>query len=427
MRNPVMVIPGYYGSKLRDRLSNELLWIDSHAILHSGETLDAIRLDTGDEDRVVASGILDEIHILGFISPDVYKPLLNFLADELRYRPEEIYPFFLDWRKSVTESADDLQLRIASFLGKNGADKVNLVCHSHGGLVARAYMQRHGSEKIDNFITLGTPHKGMLKTMIALDRGIGIFGFSPSHVRDVSRSFPSAYELLPVDPSDGLFHLSGAPADPFIDNNWAPTPKSKALLQQAGNVIKSLPRALPVKSTFIYGTHLTTATRADATASGALTFVETDGGDTGIPLPSASGQGLTGPITRFPVPYGIHSALFNYPEAKRVIKDILLERDDRPHFVVGFASGPMFRANSVNSVSVELRDHTGAPLPGAAVQLRLGSTKKKVDIPQTANGDFFRTIKMPGKGQHVEYEILASATNLPKPVVERGILFSANV
>ena len=79
MRKPVMVIPGYYGSKLTDRLSNELLWIDSHAILNSGTMLDAIRLDTGDEDRVVASGILDEIHILGFISPDVYKPLLRFL------------------------------------------------------------------------------------------------------------------------------------------------------------------------------------------------------------------------------------------------------------------------------------------------------------------------------------------------------------
>jgi pimeloyl-ACP methyl ester carboxylesterase len=40
------------------------------------------------------------------------------------------------------------------------AGKVAIVAHSMGGLVARAWMRRHGSARLARLITLGTPHHG---------------------------------------------------------------------------------------------------------------------------------------------------------------------------------------------------------------------------------------------------------------------------
>ena len=41
-----------------------------------------------------------------------------------------------------------------------GAGKVAIVAHSMGGLVARAWMRRHGAGRVARLVTLGTPHFG---------------------------------------------------------------------------------------------------------------------------------------------------------------------------------------------------------------------------------------------------------------------------
>jgi len=41
-----------------------------------------------------------------------------------------------------------------------GADRVAIVAHSMGGLVARAWMRRHGAGRVARLVTLGTPHFG---------------------------------------------------------------------------------------------------------------------------------------------------------------------------------------------------------------------------------------------------------------------------
>jgi hypothetical protein len=43
---------------------------------------------------------------------------------------------------------------------KTGAGKVAIVAHSMGGLVARAWMRRHGTGRVARLVTLGTPHHG---------------------------------------------------------------------------------------------------------------------------------------------------------------------------------------------------------------------------------------------------------------------------
>jgi triacylglycerol lipase len=44
---------------------------------------------------------------------------------------------------------------------QTGADRVHVVGHSLGGLIARYYVQRRGGdERVDTLVTLGTPHRG---------------------------------------------------------------------------------------------------------------------------------------------------------------------------------------------------------------------------------------------------------------------------
>ena len=50
--------------------------------------------------------------------------------------------------------------RIADIRKATGAAQVAVVCHSMGGLVARAYLRRHGGAHVRRLVTIGTPHAG---------------------------------------------------------------------------------------------------------------------------------------------------------------------------------------------------------------------------------------------------------------------------
>lgn len=72
----------------------------------------------------------------------------------------------------IEELADSLDRRITELLAETGAEKVALVTHSMGGLVARAMMRRHGEARIARFITLAGPHDGTALARL----GIGLNG-----------------------------------------------------------------------------------------------------------------------------------------------------------------------------------------------------------------------------------------------------------
>src|SRR5262245_48255790 len=43
-----------------------------------------------------------------------------------------------------------------------GAARVTLVCHSMGGLAARAYLHAHDNDVVERVITIATPHNGTI-------------------------------------------------------------------------------------------------------------------------------------------------------------------------------------------------------------------------------------------------------------------------
>lgn len=60
----------------------------------------------------------------------------------------------------IDDYAPRVQQAVESLRAQTGSDKVVIVAHSMGGLVARAWMRRYGTEHVARVITLGTPHHG---------------------------------------------------------------------------------------------------------------------------------------------------------------------------------------------------------------------------------------------------------------------------
>jgi triacylglycerol esterase/lipase EstA (alpha/beta hydrolase family) len=60
----------------------------------------------------------------------------------------------------IEHFAEQLAAKIESVCAATGATRVLLVCHSMGGLVARAYLRQRGPACIQRIITIGTPHHG---------------------------------------------------------------------------------------------------------------------------------------------------------------------------------------------------------------------------------------------------------------------------
>lgn len=63
----------------------------------------------------------------------------------------------------VRGAARDLGDHIERICAATGAERVHVVGHSLGGLIARYYVQRLGGDaRVDTLVTLGTPHRGSL-------------------------------------------------------------------------------------------------------------------------------------------------------------------------------------------------------------------------------------------------------------------------
>jgi hypothetical protein len=62
---------------------------------------------------------------------------------------------------AVAQGAADLGAHIERVCEQTGYDRVHVVGHSLGGLIARYYVQRQGGDRrVESLVTLGTPHEG---------------------------------------------------------------------------------------------------------------------------------------------------------------------------------------------------------------------------------------------------------------------------
>src|SRR5256885_11466840 len=78
----------------------------------------------------------------------------------------------LSFSYSGTKGVDGAALELRDFLQQRvRGGRVDLVCHSLGGIVARTYLQLlGGARRVDRCITLGTPHRGTYNAYWLLSR-----------------------------------------------------------------------------------------------------------------------------------------------------------------------------------------------------------------------------------------------------------------
>ena len=435
MANPVVVIPGYYGSKLAESSSGSTVWLTALGLGTADVTLRSLRLDPNNPDRVVPVGLFDEIPILPFLSVSVYKNLTNFIRTDLNLSCVE---FFYDWRKSMETAADRLA-NLLSRLRNQGAAEVDLVAHSLGGLVARTLLQKHVGNRNDLpdirwLITLGTPHKGMFKTFQALTTGLQTFTFPAAGVRDMARGFPSAYELLPSDPARPLFFtrnddgsLSGASA--FKVSGWCESNSMMSFLRQAETCVSSfLPDQLPVKTCFIYGTRVGTTTRATFDGS-RVAFEDSEEGDGTVPEISARGDGLTGnaDTLRLAVPFGEHASLFSHEKVQqKILTDLLVGRPFPETLLLsGFRSEPLYVPRTRNLFVARVQHKNGDPVSGARVRLTIDGTSMKSQlVPETSPGVYELPVTLNQTGVRMTYFVTAEAGLGESPKPDKGFLFA---
>jgi hypothetical protein len=212
----VFIVPGIMGSQLgtprQSPLPDNLLW------------LDPTDFQQGHLDLLALPG--PEIRSCG---PVLYSYLA--LKFSLQVEGFTVRYFDYDWRRDVQELGALLATRIAEQFAGQPATGISLVGHSMGGLVGRAALLTETGARIQQLITLGTPHDGCFAPVQAL-RGVyplvrRIAQLDPQRsaetlARDVFATFHSLYQLLPR-PRAGLDLL-----DP---RNWPRTgPQPNATL-----------------------------------------------------------------------------------------------------------------------------------------------------------------------------------------------------
>ena len=125
-------------------------------------------------------------------------------------------------REHVPALADRLGRRVEHLLAVTGAEQVDLVCHSLGGVIAAWYMQRGGGEeKVRRLVTLGTPWSG---TRLAA------FGWQPA----TTDLLPGSAVMAELAPPGPLTTAIWSASDPVIIPSASAAPEGAVCVEIPG-------------------------------------------------------------------------------------------------------------------------------------------------------------------------------------------------
>lgn len=90
-----------------------------------------------------------------------------FTARALEARGYRVFTMDQPPFASIDAMGELLAGRLDEVLRITGATRLTLVAHSMGGLICRAYLRRFGGDKVDQLITMGSPHQGTFHAKLA--------------------------------------------------------------------------------------------------------------------------------------------------------------------------------------------------------------------------------------------------------------------
>jgi pimeloyl-ACP methyl ester carboxylesterase len=219
---PIIFVPGVMGSELeRD---GERVWPTTDSNTALSLELDENGRDSGNP--VIPTKVMRTIpvntgpHGVG-ISGAVYEGFFTFFTgkDAGYVEKKNLFEFPYDWRKDLEMNAYSLGLFVQNVLEITKNDKVILIAHSLGGLVARAFMMNPSVYKnVEKFIILGTPHHGAPKYLSLLLFGKEwplpwiVLNLREDESKQLVRNFASIYQgtLDSTSPFPTFFNDNGA-------------------------------------------------------------------------------------------------------------------------------------------------------------------------------------------------------------------------
>ncbi|WP_203341065.1 lipase family alpha/beta hydrolase [Planococcus beijingensis] len=210
MKN-ILFIPGVMGSHLYEgrsffgRQINRWYSMNSNSVLRLKLSLD-FRND-GSDKIIPGPPIENGISIIGgWVGKNViYSPIIKSLQS-LPSSEYKVHLIGYDWRKDIINDTCSYLHDTISQIQTTPDEEVIIVAHSMGGLLTKAYTKwakdRNLDSNIAKVITLGTPWKGSPDSFNVLLNGVedkGRFFPSVDITRKISRTFPSAFQLLPSE------------------------------------------------------------------------------------------------------------------------------------------------------------------------------------------------------------------------------------
>ena len=203
---PIVFIPGVAGSYLYSVGSylNSQTWpragTDAKYMFLQEDGITPVNANS----QITATGILASHGTGSSENPfNFYGGFEDYLVSKQNYTlGNDLVEFPYDWRLDNSKHLPELDQVVDSVLKKTNSQKVILIAHSMGGLIAKAYVNGLGSSKVDTLITIGTPFYGAVKPYYALTNGYD-FG-NPAATRlsmkILAQNAPGVYQLLPRIP-----------------------------------------------------------------------------------------------------------------------------------------------------------------------------------------------------------------------------------
>jgi pimeloyl-ACP methyl ester carboxylesterase len=246
-RPPLIVIPGAFGSVLRDRRTGEELWpaSDSRLLLDNYRSLE-LQIDPLSLEPRVGDVEASSIFRRG-LGRDFYGQVLDTLVRVGGYRrcrsgpgadaDCNLYEYVYDFRLDIPGAARGLAALIRHIREQRGDPslRVDILAHSNGGMLAR-YYARHGERdlawdaplapdftgapSIRRLLLVGTPNLGSLQPVLSLLRGeeIGLRRIPP----EVVATCTGIAQMMPHARIPWLIDLAGQKisADIYDIETW---------------------------------------------------------------------------------------------------------------------------------------------------------------------------------------------------------------
>ncbi|MGF0538971.1 lipase/acyltransferase domain-containing protein [Agrobacterium sp. ES01] len=380
---PLVFVPGLQGSRLcsNDASGNEtVVWGTVDAIVRFPEL--AV---SGKPDAIKPCGLIREISYLGVYTQDVYAPFIERLKKEGYREGETLFLFDYDWRLSAFDNAKEL----ADFVDRRLPDgqRFDLVAHSFGGLVARAYaLDEGGADRIDHLISAATPWRGSVEVFDLLQNGWGATNILMGGLdgfRSTILTFQSMFELMPryrgccgdsVSSADGFDARDAAAWNRL---NWSAVdrdnlPDLSDLSDRQARINDLIARVLPasVEDVLVVGDDQRTPVQYSLNASGTeAQFVIHTGweGDGTVARDSAV---LRKRVT-FPTSFATHESILNETSVQDFVVATLARGADQ-----ALRDVPVRERTSVLTSVGELVELIGVSVTADQPAYRAGSTVK---------------------------------------------------